>query len=56
MVLLHYLYLKNENLTEEQRQYFSTDEYRAFYKIARNRQARSLNIDKTSVFWFVKKI
>ena len=43
-------------LTEEQRKYFSTDEYREFYKIARNKQTRSLNIDKTSVFWFGRKI
>lgn len=43
-------------LTEEQRNYFSTEEFREFYKIARNKQTRSLNIDKTSVFWFGRKI
>lgn len=43
-------------LNEEQLQYFSTEEYRAFYKIARNKQTRSLNIDKTSVYWFGRKI
>lgn len=46
----------NENLNDEQMIYFSTDEYRKFYKIARNKQTRSLNIDKTSVFWFGRKI
>lgn len=39
-------------LTEKQRKYFSSDEYRAFYKIARNYQTRSLNIDSNSVFFF----
>lgn len=34
--------------------YFSTPEYRNFYKIARNYQTRSLNVDKTSVFFFGK--
>ena len=41
-------------LTEEDMLFFSTDEYRDFYKIARNYQTRSLNIDKTSVFFFGK--
>lgn len=40
------------SLSEEQRAFFSTDEYRAFYKIARNYQTRSLNIDSNSVFFF----
>lgn len=39
-------------LTERQRSYFSTSEYREFYQIARNYQTRSLNIDKTSSYWF----
>ena len=46
----------NEYLNDEQMRYFSTDEYREFYKIARNKQTRSLNIDKTSVFWFGRKL
>lgn len=46
----------NEQLNDGQMRYFSTDEYREFYKIARNKQTRSLNIDKTSVFWFGRKI
>jgi len=39
-------------ISENQRNYFSSDEYRAFYKIARNCQTRSLNIDANSVFFF----
>ena len=39
-------------INETQRGYFSTDEYRAFYKIARNYQTRSLNVDSNSVFFF----
>lgn len=39
-------------LTEEQMEYFSSDEYRKFYQIARNYQTRSLNVDATSVFFY----
>ena len=39
-------------LTEEQMEYFSSDEYRQFYQIARNFQTRSLNVDATSVFFY----
>ncbi|MCM1253791.1 MAG: DNA cytosine methyltransferase [Clostridium sp.] len=39
-------------LTEEQMEYFSTDEYRQFYQIARNYQTRSLNVDAASVFFY----
>lgn len=47
------LTLKNGyKLTETQRKYFSSDEYREFYKIARNYQTRSLNIDSNSIFFF----
>lgn len=38
--------------TKEQLEYFSTNEYRAFYKIARNYQTRSLNVDACSVFFY----
>lgn len=38
--------------TKEQLEYFSSDEYRAFYKIARNFQTRSLNVDACSVFFY----
>lgn len=47
---------ENICLTDEQMLYFSTDEYRAFYQIARNYQTRSLNVDATSVFFYgIKK-
>ena len=39
-------------LTEKQMEYFSSDEYRKFYQIARNFQTRSLNVDATSVFFY----
>ncbi len=41
-----------EELSEEQMLYFSTDEYRSFYQIARNYQTRSLNVDACSVFFY----
>ena len=41
-------------LSDAELEYFSTDEYREFYKIARNYQTRSLNIDNNSVFFFRK--
>lgn len=44
----------NIKLTKKDMLFFSTEEYRNFYKIARNYQTRSLNIDKTSVFFFGK--
>ena len=40
------------HLTEKQMEYFSSDEYRKFYQIARNYQTRSLNVDATSVFFY----
>lgn len=44
------------SLTQEQQNYISSEEFRAFYKIARNYQTRTLNIDSTSCFWFgIKK-
>lgn len=39
-------------LSEEQMEYFSSEEYRKFYQIARNYQTRSLNVDATSVFFY----
>ena len=39
-------------LSKEQMLYFSSDEYRSFYRTARNRQTRSLNVDTNSVFFF----
>ncbi|HPE39430.1 MAG TPA: DNA (cytosine-5-)-methyltransferase, partial [Bacillota bacterium] len=38
--------------TNEQLEYFSSDEYRKFYQIARNYQTRSLNVDACSVYFF----
>ena len=40
------------HLTAEQMAWFSSDEYRRFYAIARNFSTQSINIDKTSVFFF----
>lgn len=39
-------------LSEEQMEYFASEEYRKFYQIARNYQTRSLNVDATSVFFY----
>lgn len=38
--------------TSEQLEFFSSDEYRAFYQIARNYQTRSLNVDNCSVYFY----
>lgn len=38
--------------TKEQLLFFSTDEYRGFYRIARNYQTRSLNVDACSVYFY----
>ena len=43
---------ENIQLSEEQMEYFASDEYRRFYQIARNYQTRSLNVDSTSVFFY----
>jgi len=40
------------SLSQEQCDYFSTNEYREFYRIARNFQTRSLNVDSCSVFYY----
>lgn len=39
-------------MSEEQRAYFSSAEYRRFYQVARNYQTRSLNVDSCSVYFF----
>ncbi len=39
-------------LTKTQMLYYASDEYRSFYKIARNYQTRSLNVDTNSVFFY----
>jgi DNA (cytosine-5)-methyltransferase 1 len=43
---------KNIKITEEQLDFFSTEEFTYFYRIARNRGTRSLNIDNNSVFFW----
>lgn len=43
-------------LSEEEMRFFSSNEYREFYRIARNRQTRSLNVDANSVFFFGRLI
>lgn len=39
-------------LTEKQLEYYATEEYRNFYRIARNYQTRSLNVDASSVYFY----
>ena len=39
-------------LTDKQRAYFSNEEYRRFYLIARNLSTQSINVDKASVFFY----
>lgn len=39
-------------LTKKQMKYISTEEFRKFYQVARNYQTRSLNVDKSSSYWF----
>lgn len=47
---------ENIELTKEQQDYIASDEFRKFYRIARNYQTRTLNIDSSSCFWFgIKK-
>lgn len=43
---------KTLRLTRKQRAYFSTKEYRRFYGIARNLSTQSINVDKTSVYFY----
>ena len=40
------------DISEKQLSYFSTNEYREFYQIARNYQTRSLNVDSCSVYFY----
>lgn len=46
---------KSFNIKDEHLQFYSTDEFREFYKIARNYGTRSLNIDSNSVEFFCIK-
>ena len=46
----------NQIINNEQIEFFASDEFTNFYRIARNFGTRSLNIDKNSVFfWGLKK-
>lgn len=40
------------DMSDDQLAFFTTPEYRRFYAIARNLSTQSINIDKTSVFFF----
>lgn len=42
----------SKNITNEDLNYYASDEFSKFYKVARNYGTRSLNIDKNSVFFF----
>ena len=42
----------NTKITKNDLDYFSTEEFTQFYKVARNHGTRSLNIDNNSVFFF----
>lgn len=50
------LTLKDKNTTIDSKDllFYSTDEFRTFYRIARNLGSRSMNIDNNSVFFFGK--
>jgi len=39
-------------LTAKQKSFFSSEEYRRFYAIARNLSTQSINVDKTSVYFY----
>jgi DNA (cytosine-5)-methyltransferase 1 len=41
-------------ITKKTLEYYSTDEFREFYRIARNKSTRSMNIDSNSIFFFGK--
>ncbi len=43
---------KSLRLTKRQMEYFCTKEYRRFYSIARNLSTQSINVDKTSVYFY----
>lgn len=43
---------RKPRLTESQRLFFSTDEFRRFYQIARNLSTQSINVDNCSVYFY----
>lgn len=40
------------SLSQEQKDYFTTEEYRRFYLVARNLSTQSINVDSKSVFFY----
>lgn len=42
----------SQKLSDKQLKYISSSDFREFYKIARNYQTRTLNVDSVSCFWF----
>ena len=50
------IHLNNQIINNEQIEFFASDEFTNFYRIARNFGTRSLNIDRNSIFfWGLKK-
>ena len=48
--------INNQTINNEQIEFFASDEFTNFYRIARNFGTRSLNIDRNSIFfWGLKK-
>lgn len=39
-------------LSTQQLAFFSSEEFRSYYKIARNLSTQSINVDRTSVFYY----
>lgn len=46
--------LNGEKITKKDLDYYNSEEYNKFYRLARNLGTRSLNIDRNSVFFFGK--
>ena len=43
---------EGNDVTQDDLDYYASDEFREFYSIARNRATRSLNIDKNATYFF----
>ena len=43
---------KTIKMTDEQMRFFTTEEYRRFYLVARNLSTQSINVDSKSVFFY----
>ena len=46
--------IPKEKVTKKDTAFFATEEFKDFYRIARNYGTRSLNIDSNSVYFFGK--